>query len=239
MSDEYATSASIYDAIYTSRKDYGKEADRVRELIAAHSRIPVKTLLDVACGTGLHDQFLAEHYELEGLDFSPAMLAEARKRVPNVKFHEGDMSNFDLGKQFDAVTCLFSAIGHMTTLEQLQAAIGCMAKHLKPGGVLIIEPFVDPSEWVRGKVSVDLVEDQKIARVTVSELDGHVAHLDMLHFADWDEEAGTAKFLRATHDVAMYTRDEFTSAFQHAGLEVSFDKDGLMGRGLYVGVKNS
>ncbi len=239
MADEYADQASVYDAIYTNMKDYRREAERVRELIAAHSRIPVKTLLDVACGTGLHDQFLAGHYELEGLDFSPAMLTEARKRLPNVVFHQGDMSGFDLGKQYDAVTCLFSAIGHMTTLDMMRAATSYMAAHLKPGGVLIIEPFIDPSDWVRGKVSVDLVPGKKIARVTESRLDGHIARLDMRFFTDWDEKAGTARYFRAHHDVAMYTRDEFTAAFNDAGLDVSYDTAGLMGRGLYIGVKNS
>ena len=247
MPDEYAQQASVYDAIYTIMKDYAKEAERVKELIRAHSRVDSDAyghdyryrLLDVACGTGLHDQYLSQWFDVEGLDYSPAMLEVARQRLPQVKFHQADMSDFRLGKQFDAVTCLFSAIGHMTTTERMQAAIRCMANHLKPGGVLIVEPFVDPSDWVRGRVSADLAEEAKVARVTKSLLNGHVASLEMMYFSEWDEEAGTARFFRVHHEVGMYTRDEFTAAFHDAGLDISFDADGLMGRGLYIGVNNS
>lgn len=239
MPDAYEQEASVYDAIYTQMKDYAKEAERVRGLITENSRIQVNSLLDVACGTGLHDQFLAEYYRLEGLDFSLPMLAEAKKRLPDVMFHHGDMGNFDLGKQFDAVTCLFSAIGHMVTLERLQAAISCMAYHLKPGGVLIIEPFIDPADWRPGTVNVNLVANEKIVRVTKSELEGHVAHLNMRFFTEWDEEAGTARFFTSKFPVAMYTRDEFTAALTAVGLDVVFDEVGLMGRGLYIGIKNS
>ena len=35
----------------------------------------------------------------------------------------------------------------------------------------------------------------------------------------------------------LWTHEEHLEAFRDAGLEVSFDSEGLMGRGLYLGVK--
>ncbi|TSA50235.1 class I SAM-dependent methyltransferase, partial [archaeon] len=65
----------------------------------------------MACGTGKHIEYLKDQFEIEGLDISREMLEIAHVRNPNVTFHQADMTDFDLGKKFDVITCLFSAIG--------------------------------------------------------------------------------------------------------------------------------
>ena len=57
------------------------------------------------------------------------------------------MINFDLGRTYDVVTCLFSAIGIVGTYERLERAIWCMARHVRMGGALIIEPWFSPERW--------------------------------------------------------------------------------------------
>lgn len=57
------------------------------------------------------------------------------------------MRTFDLGRTFDAITCLFSAIGHAGSVEGLEAAVYTMARHLNPGGVLLVEPWLSPQVW--------------------------------------------------------------------------------------------
>ena len=54
------------------------------------------------------------------------------------------MTAFDLGCRFDVVTCLFSSIGYVGTVERLDQAIATMAAHLEPGGTLIVEPWLSP-----------------------------------------------------------------------------------------------
>ena len=75
------------------------------------------TLLDVACGTGAHLVHFARKYRVEGIDVSEEQLAVARARLPGVELHLGDMTTFDLGRTFDAVTCMFSSIGYVGSLE--------------------------------------------------------------------------------------------------------------------------
>jgi SAM-dependent methyltransferase len=102
-------SNEFYDAIY-SHKDYAAEAARVHELIR-HRCPGARTLLDVACGTGRHLEQLRAWYHVEGLDLDTRLLAAAQARLPAVLLHEADMRDFALGCRFDAITCLFSAIG--------------------------------------------------------------------------------------------------------------------------------
>ena len=51
------------------------------------------------------------------------------------------MISLDLNKKFDIITCLFSSIGYVKTYANLEKSITSFAKHLKIGGVVIIEPW--------------------------------------------------------------------------------------------------
>jgi SAM-dependent methyltransferase len=100
----FTKSAAFYDLLY-SFKDYAAEADKVRLVIDAANKGTERRLLDVACGTGQHLQHLKEHFETEGLDLDPGLLAVARRRLPELRFTHADMVEFDLGRRFDAVVC--------------------------------------------------------------------------------------------------------------------------------------
>src|SRR5205823_3257901 len=142
-----------------------------------------RSLLDVACGTGLHLERLRDRYEVEGLELDPEMLALARARLPGVRLHEGDMTGFDLGRRFDAVVCLFSSIGYVMTVERLQAAFAAMARHLGSSGVLVVEPWITPDRWMDGRLSANFVDDPelKLARIVASRREGRISILDMHH----------------------------------------------------------
>ena len=67
----YAGVARYYDKIY-SFKDYAAEAGRLTDVIRSHLHTGGKRLLDVACGTGRHLEYLREQFDVEGLDISVA-----------------------------------------------------------------------------------------------------------------------------------------------------------------------
>src|SRR5216684_6107637 len=136
----FTKTTEFYDAIY-SWKDYEKESKLLLEFIARYRKSTGNRMLDIACGTGAHMAFLKDTYAIEGLDLDPNMLAIARGKFPAVKFHQGDMVDFDLATKFDVVTCLFSSIGYVKKVELLHKAIANMVRHLTPGGVLAVEPW--------------------------------------------------------------------------------------------------
>jgi SAM-dependent methyltransferase len=137
--DMYQKSAQFYDLLYHF-KDNDDESAQVVEIIRQKHPF-ARTLLDVACGTGRHLEYLTKFYAAEGLDLNPDLLELARKRCPTTPFHRGDMASFDLKRGFDVILILFSAISYVKTVENFKCTINCVAKHLNPGGLLVVEPF--------------------------------------------------------------------------------------------------
>jgi SAM-dependent methyltransferase len=229
----FAKTARYYDKIY-SFKDYKAEAECLMAIFKEHQRSGGTRLLDVACGTGRHLEYLRDRYDVEGLDLSPELLAIARQRHPGIRFHHADMTAFDLGKRFDIVTCLFSSIGYVRTPENLARAVTCMASHLKPGGLVVIEPWFTPDAWRPGTVHAIFIDESelKIARINTSFVTGRLSVFDLHYLIG--TPAGT-EHLVEHHELGLFTTDEMRAALAAVTLEVTFEPKGLMGRGLFIG----
>jgi SAM-dependent methyltransferase len=224
-------SAEFYDALY-SLKDYATEADAVHELI--QKRCPsARSLLDVACGTGRHLERLQGAYIVEGVDLDERLLAGARARLPGVRLHATDMRDFDLGRRFDAITCLFSAIGYARTIENVTDTLRTMARHLEPRGVLIIEPWYTPETWMAQRPALLSIDQPnlKIARMNINSRNGRRAIVEFhyLVFTPSNVDHFTDR-----HELGLFTDDEYRAALNDAGLDVDYDPHGLTGRGLYI-----
>lgn len=233
----FSKSARYYDEIYASvGKDYAAEAAKTHKIIQKYKLTKGKSLLDVACGTGIHASYLSKYYQVEGLDLDAKILAAAKKKNPKLRFHQGDMVNFDLGRQYDAVVCLFSSIGYVKTKSRLQKAITTMVRHLLPGGVLVIEPWFSARQWHPGRTFLTHVNkpELKIVRMSLSKQRGKISLIEFHYLI------GTSKGIEHSveiHRLGLFTHKEYMDAFKSAGLNVTHDPDGLDGRGLYIGQK--
>jgi len=206
----------------------------VMEIVYAHLGPGGKRLLDVACGTGHHLAYLKQWFDVEGLDLSPELLEQARKRLPDVKLHCGDMVDSDLGCTFDVVTCLFSSIGYVETVERLERAIGSMARHLVSGGLLLVEPWFTPETWHPNTVHSVFVEEPefRMARINTSFQEGRISYFDLHYLIGTPQQT---VHMVEHHRLGLFTREETEVAYTQAGLEVTYDEQGLTGRGLYIG----
>jgi len=99
-------------------------------------------VLDIAAGTGTSAAAIAKSgAQVVALDFSPGMIAEGRRRHPEITFVEGDAENLPFpAKSFDAVTISFG----LRNVKDPQKALGEMRRVVKPGGRLVICEFSHP-----------------------------------------------------------------------------------------------
>jgi SAM-dependent methyltransferase len=228
----FTKSFQYYDSLYAF-KDYAEASRQLRRLVD-QERPRTRTLLDVGCGTGRHLENLRDHYAVEGLDLNPDLLAVARARNPEVPLHEGDMTQFALGRRFDVVTCLFSSIGYVKSVENMRRAVAQMAGHLEPGGILVMEPWLTPEQYWVGRITANYVNEPelKIAWMYLSQRQGNVSHFDIHYMVGTPE--GVHEFTEL-HEMGLFTRDEYEHAFRAAGLSVTYDPTGFFNRGLYLG----
>lgn len=229
--------AKLFDRVYTSRgKDYAAESETLVQYIRAR-KPDARSLLDVACGTGEHLRSMKDVFaEVEGLDLTPTMRELARRKLPLVPIHAGDMSDFALGRTYDAVICLMSSIAFLP-LSRLKAAVACMARHLTPGGVLIVEPWYPPERITDRTVIGDIVREDDgltIGRVSHGVRRDGRHHLET-HFLVAD--AGGIRHFADTQVLGIYPLEEYEAAFAEAGCDAEYFEYGLSGRGLYVAVR--
>ena len=144
MTEPYEILATLYDVAgwgaFAERM-----ADRVLALAVEHGLSEIRHIVDVACGTGIAVAKFAEAgYRVTGVDCSPQMLAQARKRVAGaglqgVTFIEADMRDFALDESADLVTCMYDSLNYLLEVADLADAFRCAAAALCDGGLYIFD----------------------------------------------------------------------------------------------------
>lgn len=229
--------ADVFESIYRSRgKNWRQEAQDVSAQIFA--RVPdAKSLLDVACGTGAHLATFHEDFGYaEGVELAEPMLEVARKRLAGIPLHQGDMRAFDLGRTFDAVVCMFCSIGYLDNVSQLRDAIRCMARHVTPGGVLVVEPWWFPEKFIDGYVAGDLSREKSrtVTRISHSTRQGDKTRMELRYVIG--EASGITEFTEIEL-LSLWRKDEYLAAFADADCPAEYLESGPTGRGLFIGTR--
>lgn len=233
----YGKLAQYYDLIYSS-KDYKREVAHLRELILKYKKSHGEELLDVACGTGNHLKYLRDDFLCTGIDIHEEILDVAREHVKGVTFERGDMMTFDLDKTFDIIVCLFSSIGYVKTYSNLKRTLRNFVQHAKPGGVIIIEPWLTRADYRVGSPHMTVYdgEEIKIARLSVSQIEENISVIDM-HYLIAEKDKGVQHFVDR-HELGLFEIDETLEYMKEAGLRAEYQEQGFMeGRGVFIGVK--
>ncbi|MDQ6931301.1 MAG: class I SAM-dependent methyltransferase [Candidatus Eremiobacteraeota bacterium] len=231
----FTLSAKYYDALYRAMgKDYQKEAACLTEILRGRGVQKDASLLDVACGTGGHLEYLRNEFTCEGLDLDRNMLNIAAARCPEIPLAQADMINFNLGKKYDVITCMFSSIGYVPNTVRLEQTLQTFARHLKPGGIVIFEPWHTPDQWKDAYLNALYVDEPalKVARMNVSRRDGNVS---IIHFHYMIGSSDGIRTFTEPHRLTLFTHEEYRNALQRARFDVAFEQPGLMNRGLYIG----
>ncbi len=110
----------------------------VRDLLAALPPIEARSAVDIGCGPGNSTELLAARYPraaIYGIDRSADMIAAAGRRLPKLRFEQGDLSAWHDPGPFDVL--LANAVLHW--LPNHAELLPALAAKLAPGGALAIQ----------------------------------------------------------------------------------------------------
>ena len=144
------------------------EDERTRaaiDLLAQVRAADARQLVDLGCGPGNSTELLAlrfPHAQLIGLDNSPAMLAEARRRLPRARFELADAVDWTPDSAVDLVfaNALYQWIpDHLEQLPRVLAA-------LRPGATLAVQMpdnLAEPTHRLMSEVAASGPWRQRLA----------------------------------------------------------------------------
>ncbi len=140
--------SQLYDA---SVPDWPGELDFYHNL-AQEVAYGQGAILEVACGTGRITVRLAQTgIRVVGLDRSADLLAGAKAKstdMPNVRWEEGDMRDFDLGETFALIIIPGHSFQFMLTPTDQVACLRTIHRHLQPNGRLVVHLDHQKVEWL-------------------------------------------------------------------------------------------
>ena len=127
------------------------EVDFLAHCFKRYARRRVRSVLDIACGTGPHLVRLAERgYAMAGLDLSRRNIEFLGERLAAKGLRGdlvvGDMTDFRLARPVDAAICMQDSQGHLLTNEQLLGHLRSVARALRRGGVYVFDRYM-ASSW--------------------------------------------------------------------------------------------
>src|SRR5437764_13724188 len=114
-------------------------------------------VLDVCCGTGVVTAAAARRgARAVGVDFSPAMLNQARHAYPALQFDQGDAEALPYAdRSFDAVVSNFG-VHHVPSPEK---AIAEAFRVLRPGGRVAYTTWATPAENIAWRLLFDAIRE--------------------------------------------------------------------------------
>jgi len=127
-----------------------EQVDLFERYIAAYSRTPVRTVLDLCCGPAPQlREFVRRGYRALGVDLCPEALDYAREAAAaeNVAIETllADVTDFALAEPADFAFNLMGSIAYVGDNAGMLAHLSAVAAALRPGGLYLIENLA--SDW--------------------------------------------------------------------------------------------
>lgn len=161
----YEFLAASYDELMRDA-DYARRADFVEKLLLRTAKREVRTVLDLACGTGTMTCLLTERgYELISVDGSEDMLMEAREKAQGIRgveplFLHQSMPRLDLNDTVDAAICCLDSLNYLTNPKDVRRTFERLRLFVSPGGALVFDVHALPKlQAMDGQVYLDEGED--------------------------------------------------------------------------------
>jgi SAM-dependent methyltransferase len=180
--NDYTPFAELYDLFY----------DDVAEDLEMYRGFAERTggpILEVGSGTGRVALALAEEgHIVVGLELAEALRTTAQRKAERAQLNDrvtfvvGDMRRFKIDQHFGLIIIPLNTFLHNLTLDDQLATLACCKKHLRPGGLLVLDCFnPDPAHAADdGRL---IVQRSVIDRAT-----GQPALLLLSRLTDWNNQ---------------------------------------------------
>ena len=160
----YEFLAGSYDAL-TADVGYSRWADYIEGHFARLKK-PVRTVLDLCCGTGsLTYELSCRGYEMTGADLSADMLSIAEEKCRDLpvrpRFFCEPMESLRLPGRVDACVCFLDSVNYVLQPAKLRRAFRRVWEHLEPGGLFLFDADTpEKLESMDGQVFLDETEKE-------------------------------------------------------------------------------
>ncbi|MBI1973415.1 class I SAM-dependent methyltransferase [Candidatus Micrarchaeota archaeon] len=220
----YDRNAEWYDELHGYYLDYPKIAGLMASRLPRGAKV-----LDAACGTASLSIELAKRgFKVTAFDLNESMMRVAKRKVSEAGVHvdlrKGDMTTDCFGS-FDAVTCLFNAVCHLSP-RQLQPALGNFSSQLSKGGLLFFDAFNADYFRLHAKKGrfIDCAHqsgDNFFVRFNDNKYDpgARVLHVNeevYIQSIYWEKLHES----RESYDMQLYSKPQLDSMLEKAGLRV-------------------
>jgi SAM-dependent methyltransferase len=165
-----------YDLAF--QDETAREVSFFRAAFSHYARIPVRRVLEPACGSGrLVRAMAAEGYQVIGFDISRRALAYCRRRLKRHKLQatlfRADMRQFALRRPVDAAFNTFDSFRHLLTDKDALSHLNCMADAIRPGGLYIVGLHFFPPDaaeeclerWAARRAALRLTATLRVLRM--------------------------------------------------------------------------
>jgi len=203
-----------YHILYKNRDD--SEASFFLNNLLTYLNPPKNAfMLDLACGSGRHANFLAKQgYNVVGVDLSENSIIEASKnQLSNSRFFTMDMREKIDFISFNYVFNLFSSFGYFETDEENYKVIEAVKHCLKKDGVYVVD-FLNST-----KVIDNLVKSEW---KTIDGIEFYIERTIRNNFVvkiiSFEDKQQSFKFIE---QVRLYKFDDFNAFFKNAGFKIN------------------
>jgi len=221
--------SDVYDLIYQD-KNYDNECDLLESIFKKYSKKPIKSILDLGCGTGNHAIPLVKRgYQVTGVDISESMLEHARKKIGNAaeKKHlelvRGNVRSFKVAQDSDAAIMMFAVLGYQLENKDVSSTLKSVRKHLKKDGLFVFDVWYGPAvlrEKPSQRIKIFSTPKGRVLRIASGELD-IMKHLCTVHYLVWEiEKNKITREIEEHHTMRYFFLKELEFVLQSSGFQI-------------------
>jgi len=219
--------------------DIGAELDFLAAVFRHHARIPVTSVIDLACGTGRFTLGLAQRgLDVSGVDLSREMLSYAFDRGKDqgvlMELFLKDIRDFQLYRKFTGAVCMTGSFAYLHPDAAVLDHLNRVSEHLRQGGVYVIDATVvtgetdvlpPPQEWAMSRDRIRVTTRWELSGEYSAAAGGVVTETLSLT----GEERGWERSWSQESKVRVYRPDELkrllerSGQFELAGAYAGFD----------------